>query len=622
MPLMAAAMNATSDSIVITDERGIIKWVNSAFTKNTGYAFSEAVGRNPRMLKSGKQSKDYYAEMWRTISSGQPWHGEFINKKKSGELFTEDVTVTPVRDDSGAIKNYVAIKFDVTERKRAQEELSLFRQLVDASEDSFEVVDPDTGCFLDISQGRLRKLGYSREEILRLHVWDIDPSIHPENWVGIVENLSLGGELLGEGQHRCKDGATFPIEYRVKLVRLERAYIITVTRDITKRKQLEEQVLRAQRLDCIGMLAVGISHDLNNILAPISMASALLKNQVSKSGDMTLLETVDKSVERGAGLVREIMAFARGIGGERSLVQVRHLLGDIKAMVTETFPKAIVLEASVPNDLWPVATNATQIHQVLLNLCVNARDAMPHGGVLRLRAENVVLDSDAASSMEGARPGRWLVLHVEDSGTGIEPQVLEQIWDPFFTTKTAAKGSGLGLSTTRGIVAAHQGFITVKTEVGRGTTFRVYLPVSEGEVAEGQGTGVRRESRGNGELILIVDDEESIREVASKILKRCNYQAITAANGREALAAFDAHKGKIALIITDSEMPIQRGAELARNIRSIAPKTRILAMSGHSTSSPFAVEWSDGLASATLRKPFTSEELMAKVGQILGAGHQ
>ena len=379
----------------------------------------------------------------------------------------------------------------------------------------------------------------------------------------------------------------------------------------------EDQIFRAQRLESIGMLAAGITHDLNNVLAPIGMVAPLLRTDTTSPRDLRLLDTLERCAERGAGLVRQILGFAHGIGGEPRLVQVKHLLRDITGLVTETFPKSIVFEEKFPAELWPIRANPTQIHQVLLNLCVNARDAMPKGGTLTVRAENCVLDAKAAAAFEGATPGAWLVLHVEDTGTGIPPEVLARIWDPFFTTKTTDKGTGLCLSTARGIVASHGGFITLETKLGRGTTFRVYLPAAEGAASAADVVRPLPAVRGHGELILFVDDEQSIREVAETILTRSGYRVITACDGVEAIARFATHATDVALIITDLDMPLLDGTALASAIRRLDPTKKILAMSGLGSTSRLQKERTGEFASAFLAKPFTVDALLDSVAPLL-----
>ena len=279
------------------------------------------------------------------------------------------------------------------------------------------------------------------------------------------------------------------------------------------KKRLDEQYQRTHRLESIGMLASGIAHDLNNVLAPIILAAPILREHATNPDDLRMITSLEKSAERGVDLVRQILSFAHGAGSEQSLVQVQHLLKEALATTGETFPKSIKVRENVPGNLWPIMADPTQIHQVLLNLCVNARDAMPAGGTLWVSAENCILDEVTSRSIEGARPGAWVVLHVEDTGTGIPEEALSQIWEPFFSTKGDGKGTGLGLSTVKSIVENHNGFISLRTQTGRGTIFRVYLPATEGAAVAGVvEIAPPKNERGNGELVLIVDDEPQIRE--------------------------------------------------------------------------------------------------------------
>ena len=292
---------------------------------------------------------------------------------------------------------------------------------------------------------------------------------------------------------------------------------------------------------------------------------------------------------------------------------------DTVTVISETFPKNIVLEEKVAGDLWPVMANPTQIHQVLLNLCVNARDAMPDGGRLIIRAENFVLDQAGAQAIDGASPGSWLVLHIEDTGTGIPPETLVHIWEPFFTTKGAGKGTGLGLSTVRGIVETHKGFIDLKTESGRGTAIRVYIPAAEVTSRSLNPDAAKPVvTRGSGELVLIVDDERTIREIAAATLSHFGYRVIVAKDGSEAVAMFATRSREIRMVITDVSMPNLDGAILASVVHKLNPAVKILAMSGHNSSSTGSQirEY----ASAYLVKPFKTDDLLTTVQRLLHPG--
>jgi nitrogen-specific signal transduction histidine kinase/ActR/RegA family two-component response regulator len=382
------------------------------------------------------------------------------------------------------------------------------------------------------------------------------------------------------------------------------------------KKHLDEQFLRTQRLESIGMLASGIAHDLNNVLAPIILAAPVLREHATHPDDLRIITSLEKSAERGVELVRQILSFAHGAASAQQVVQIQHLVQEAMGVTHETFPKNIRIIESIPGNLWPIMADATQIHQVLLNLCVNARDAMPAGGTLSISAENLLLDDVTARKIEGGRPGAWTVLQVEDSGTGIPADTLARIWEPFFTTKGEGKGTGLGLSTVRSIVASHNGFITLKTQPGRGTTFRVYLPAAEGatngrlvEVATPKG------DRGNGELILVVDDEPQIRDITAAMLSRNGYRVLTACDGAEAVALFATRSGEINVLITDLIMPNLDGAALANIAQHLNPRVKILAMSGLSSAGRSGK--TERFGGAFLFKPFKIQTLLIAVNTLL-----
>jgi len=387
-----------------------------------------------------------------------------------------------------------------------------------------------------------------------------------------------------------------------------------VARDITERKNAEELMLRAQRLENIGMLAAGIAHDFNNALAPIMLVGPLVRKHVSDANALRYLDIVERCTERGVGLVRQLLSFARGAVGKRQLLQARHVLRELGELAEVTFPKAIHVETLLPGELWPIQANVTQIHQVFLNLCINARDAMPQGGELTLTAANCTLGAAAAARIPGARPGRFLTVEVRDTGMGIPPEVLARIWEPFYTTKGEGIGTGLGLSTVRGILHQHDGFVTVQTRVGHGTAFMVYLPAAEGADPGRTGPRTAQPARGEAELILVVDDEEPVRLMAAQILSDYGYRVVTARDGAEAIAAFAPRAAEIRLVLTDMDMPMLGGKDLATALRRMQPALHILAMSG--TDSLGSVTHNE-FATAFLAKPFQAETLLSIVRSAL-----
>jgi PAS domain S-box-containing protein len=392
-------------------------------------------------------------------------------------------------------------------------------------------------------------------------------------------------------------------------------YVGTIT-DVTEKKELEARLLRSQRLESVGRLASGIAHDLNNILAPMLMSAPVLREAILDPDIRELVDTIESSAVRGAGIIKQLLTFGRGLDGERVPVQLLPLVLDMLNIIHETFPKNIIAAREVPANPWPVRGDATQLHQILMNLCVNARDAMPDGGRLTLELENVEVNEAVASINPGACSGRYVALGVTDTGTGIPPENLDKIFDPFFTTKELGQGTGLGLSTVIGIVKSHGGFIQVNTRMGQGTQFKVYLPACETPKDSAKHLKPDSLTQGRGELVLLVDDEESIRRVARQALERHGYRMIEASDGSQGLAQYKQHQSELRLVITDLVMPFMDGPAFIRSLRRLNPQVRIIAMSGHQSKAragclpPQSVQ-------ALLAKPFNAAELLQSLKQAL-----
>ena len=623
--LQSAALTAAANGIVITDREGVIVWVNPAFATLTGYSLVEAVGKNPRdLVKSGQHPVAFYQDLWRTIVAGHVWSGEMVNRRKDGSLYPEQQTITPVRDAGGKITHFIAIKLDLTEARRAEEVLRMseerYRLLFENNPLPMWLYDRETLRFLATNDSVVQHYGYTREELAGMRT----TQFHPEEDVPVllkaIGEAGGGPLLLREWRHRRKDGTVIHVEVIARSLEYNgRPARLVIATDITEKKLLEEKFLHAQRLESIGLLAAGIAHDLNNVLAPIMFVAPLLRHSLSNPQDLKVLATLEQSAARGAGLVKQILGFAHSGTSELHLTQVKHLARDIVSVVEQTFPKSIQLEHTIPTDLWPVLGNATQIHQMLLNLCVNARDSMPHGGTLRLTAQNRRLDAVEAGAIAGARPGPWIVIEIADTGTGIPPEILARIWEPFFTTKAVGKGTGLGLSTVRGLVAGHQGFIELRTAVGQGTTFRLFLPAADNETGPAGSTAPFVISDGAGELILVVDDDTSVREIVAKVLVNHGYRIVSCKDGVEAIALFATQPEKVSLVITDINMPYVGGAVLVRALRQMKPDIRLIAMSGldRSESDDAEVQEVEKLVHVFLRKPFKADDLLQTVHGLL-----
>ncbi|MDB6115182.1 MAG: hybrid sensor histidine kinase/response regulator [Lacunisphaera sp.] len=507
-------------------------------------------------------------------------------------------------------------------RRKAEHRIREQADLLNRARDAIVVADPGNHITF-WNHGAERLMGWTAAETLGRTVEEVFGLGASPRLAELRQTLAETGSWQGELKAVAKAGNTVIMQTHSTLIRDDageptaRFHIIT---DITEKKQLQEQLLRVQRLESIGMLASGIAHDLNNVLTPILMAAPMLRQRATDPLDLRLLETLEHSAERGAALVRQILSFAHGTAGEPRLMQVKHLARDIVEMIEETFPKSIALEQHFAADTRTIRANPTQIHQVLLNLCVNARDAMPQGGTLWLRTENRELDSALAAAIPGARPGIFVVIEVEDSGTGIPPEALTHVWEPFFTTKGEGKGTGLGLSTVRGIVETHRGFIELHTRVGHGTTFRIYLPAAEVDEKVEGAVALPSAPRGTGELILLVDDEATNRDVTRATLARHGYRVLVAANGTEAVALFVPRSEEIRLVISDLGMPNMDGAALTRILQRLTPGVRILTISGFASDAGRSAGDVGPAGSGFLAKPFKAEALLRKVHALLQPG--
>ena len=422
------------------------------------------------------------------------------------------------------------------------------------------------------------------------------------------------GEWVGEITVRTRDGCDLVVASRWTLVRDgggAPAAVLAIETDITARKQLEGRYLRAQRMESIGTLAGGIAHDLNNVLTPIAMSIDILRDGTTDPGSLEILDTVETSTRRGADLVRQVMTFARGLEGNRLPVGVGRLMEDVADLARESGPAAIVVTTAIDGDVASVSGSPTQLHQVLLNLVMNARDAMPSGGALGLGARNVQFDEPHPDMGPRARPGRYVALEVRDTGRGIPPGILGRVFEPFFTTKAAGVGAGLGLSIARSIVRSHGGFVTLSSAEGRGSTVSVYLPV--GEVAEALAGELPADlPRGRGELVLLVDDDAVVRAVTQQALEASGYRVIAARDGAEAIAMYGGRPGDIALVLTDVLMPVMDGVAMVHALRRIHPAARVVAASGGP-----AGDTASALAEAGVRwflpKPYAPEPMLRTV---------
>jgi two-component system, cell cycle sensor histidine kinase and response regulator CckA len=428
-----------------------------------------------------------------------------------------------------------------------------------------------------------------------------------------------------------QDGSRRWVSEHIQAVRDARGaithYLGTVT-DITERVEAqqrlrdrersleEDRFLRTQRLESIGLLAGGIAHDLNNVLTPIMMAVDLIK-LTAADDNQSLLDTIRASTQRGSEMARGVLSFARGLDGRREGIHMRRLVREMAAIARETFPKNITVRATASPDVSMVAGDPTQLLQVLLNLCINSRDAMPAGGLISITARNVAFDAQDPARPIDAATGPFVLIQVSDTGTGIPQSIIDKVFDPFFTTKEVGKGTGLGLSTSLTIVRNHGGFVRVSSPPESGAVFDVYLPALTAGGDASLGSGTAELPRGDGETVLIVDDEAAVREMTRQTLEAFGYRILLAAHGVEALAVYESHRADISVVVTDMLMPVMDGAATIRALLNINPAVRIIAMSGSNDAVSQTLPESESGPIQVLPKPYTPETLLLALRQTL-----
>ena len=603
-----AALAAAANAILITDRVGTIKWANPAFTSLSGYTTAESIGKNTRdLIKSGQVKAEVYADLWTTIVSGRAWHGELINRRKDGALYPEEQTITPVRDAAGGISHFIAIKQDLTARRQAEAEV---RRLA-----VFPELNPNP--VLEFSaDGRLTYSNRAAHVMAEVagHA-DVQTLLPPDTQQIVTECLASGlPRLRGETKHgvRTLSWSFYPIAG----LSVVHCYV----GDITERLLLEEQLRQSQKMDAIGQLASGVAHDFNNLLTIIQFEASLLAlNSSLDAESRDGVNLIAKTADRAANLTRQLLAFSRKQGKEARPIDLPGLVEDMSRLLHRILGEDVVLSTHTTPSLPLLLADPGMIEQVIMNLAVNSRDAMPNGGRLDLTVSNITLDAAAILQHPGGRPGSFLQLETRDTGTGIEPENLPRIFEPFFTTKEAGKGTGLGLATVFGIVKLHNGWIEVSSELGHGTAFRVFFPVIPPDPVKPRTALLPAALKGGTETILIAEDEPAIRRLMQITLERYGYHVLIAANGTEAVERMVENDAKVDLLITDLVMPGGlNGSELARMLQKLHTEMNVIYVSGF-TSDNASRDLNLKPGVNFLRKPFSIYALVELIRQRLDA---
>ncbi len=624
--LSAAAVRTLRDVIeasplgVITlDLRGAVQTWNKSAERILGWSEEEVKGRPIPFLQEdlAKETEEIIA---RTIAGQPVTNVEVRRSRRDGSSIWLSLSTKPLYDDAGATSGVLGVMADLTTSRLYQETIADQHRLLDSAMEAILVRGTDEKLIF-CNTAAVNLYEYTREELRVLPIRRILEDEEIPRFEEARRILARTGEWEGELRQRTKSGRKIVVHSRWSLVRDDAGFPrarLVINRDITRQKDLESQLRRTQRMESLGTLASGIAHDLNNILSPILMSVDLLKSRYTDANDQKLLEILATSVRRGSSIVRQMLTFARGSEGELVPVPLRHVTREVETILRETFPKSIAVTIDVPRDLPLVIGDATQLHQLLLNLSVNSRDAMPEGGNLLIQARASEIPPDL-SRPDGPRPGPCVKISVVDDGTGIPAEIRQKIFEPFFTTKEKGKGTGLGLSTVLSIVRNHAGYLRCESEVGRGAKFEIYLPAAVAQEPTGGDEAAAAIPLGAGETVLVIDDDVSILTITREILENYGYMVFSAGGGPAALELVrDRPPGTVRLVLTDMDMPSMGGAAAVNALRKIDPGIPVILMSGlpPAKESPAVTELGvDGV----IGKPFRAEELLGLVREVLDA---
>lgn len=576
-----SVLEATTDFVCITDGRGRPTFLNSAGRRMIGLNETEDVSNTQF---HPKEASDQILNIGLPIAWREGvWTGETA-------LITRENKIVPVlqvtivhKNEDQQVSYFSTIARDISGQKKTENRLRQQAALLDLAPDAIIVCDLNFNITF-WNKGAVKIYGWSISEALGRTIKTLlfDPN-NDSLAIPKFDTLRSQGEWEGESRHYNKSGDEIRAECHWRLVRDVRgeahSYLFINT-DVTEKKQLEEQVYRTQRMESILTLASGIAHDLNNVLSPILLATRILHMRLQDDDSRQLIDTLQRSAERGADLIKQVLTYARGASGEKNPVAIEPLISEIVGILTDTMPRAIRFEVQPLSESSLVLGDGTQLYQVLMNLCVNARDAMPEGGVIKISTREAKLQDQFSPLLSANVSGDFIVIEVTDTGTGIQPKVRDKIFEPFFTTKPLGQGTGLGLSTVQGIVKGHNGFVAVKSEIDIGTTFEIYLPKLAQSVAPQAKVEALNVTAGSGQQVLVVDDESEILLLTGEVLKGYGFRPKTAQGGARAIQLVSEEGFRPDLAIVDLMMPEIDGLTTIRELKKILPNLKIIITSG------------------------------------------
>lgn len=602
------------------DKQGLITQVNRMELTMLGYDLSDVLGKPAwEFVADPEASRDRTrSKLAGSVPLAQSTERVYV--RKNGTTFHAVTDESLIKNKERIVTGIRTVVQDITERKKAEDALryerNLIRTLIDNVPDYIYVKDND-GRFVVANTAVVRQLGFSSEsEIIGKSDYDFFPRELADRYRAEEKAIMGDGKGLFNHEGPTVDAAKEPPNRWISTMKLplrnaqnEITGFVGVGRDITEQKELEAQHRRSQRMETLGTLAGGIAHDLNNVLTPMGLALDFFRNKYSSDEKTAqVVSTLESSMNRGTSVVKQILEFARGIETSREPMDPRSILKEMERIVNETFPKSISVSVKVEQGTRLIVADKTQIHQMVLNLCVNARDAMPNGGKLSLAAKNATIDENYSRMSHEAKPGDYVMLQVTDTGAGIRKENLEKLFEPFFTTKEAEKGTGLGLAIVHEIVESHGGFVEVQSEINKGSTFTVYLPSVVLQETAAAPVCETKPRLGQGEVVIVADDEASIREITKSALEAYGYEVLTACDGSEAVALYAQHCNEVALVMTDLAMPIMDGRATVYALRKLNPKVRIVIVTGLVTLAEDDQLLS--VISGVLNKPYTATALI------------